>query len=180
MPHKRVFFSVRPLVLFLLALPLALTASGCARLTASHLGVTPWQDGGAHAISAKFMRFDLQTQVREGVLRVKGAAKPVAENIPAWADTAEGLTLFAYLCDAQGAVVQSAQKTFPAQKIPADGFPFAFSFKPESPASGTAFVAMGYRVMFTPSRPPAKASPGSGPISGNYVFFANEQALLAR
>ena len=155
--------------------------SGCAsKLTASHLVVKPWEDGGSLKIFGKFMHFDLTTQPGDGGHLVKGTAWPIKENIPLWADTAEDLSLFAYLCDEKGNVLATAQKHYPTQKITASGFPFEMTLATKTTPSGGFFVAMGYRVMFTASKPPTQGGQGSGGISGNFVFFANEQAAVAK
>jgi len=92
----------------------------------------------------------------------------------------EDLTLFAYLCDEKGNVLSKEQKLYPAQAIPKAGFPFDLRLKHPQQPSGGFFVAVGYRAMFTASKPPAAVSPGSGSIAGNYVFFASEQAALSK
>ncbi|GFK92780.1 hypothetical protein NNJEOMEG_00607 [Fundidesulfovibrio magnetotacticus] len=160
---------------------LALALAGCtSKLTAAHLVVKPWEDGGSLKIYAKFMHFDLLTQPHEGQFEVKGTAWPIKENLPLWADTVEDLTLAAYLCDEKGNVLVKAQKTYPTQAITPSGFAFDLLMKHPKDPSGGYFVAVGYSGMFTASKPPAAVSPGSGSIAGNYVFFASEKAALSK
>lgn len=159
----------------------ALALGGCtSKLTAAHLTVKPWEDGGSLKIYGKFMHFDLTTQPKDGDFQVKGTAWPIKENLPTWADTVEDLLLSAYLCDEKGNVLAKEQKAYPKQAITKDGFPFDLRIKHPKQPSGGFFVAVGYRGMFTASKPPAAVSPGSGSIAGSYVFFASEQAVLAK
>ena len=158
-----------------------LTASGCgAKLTASHLTRAPWQDGGSQKIYAKFMHFDFETMPHDDKFEVKGTAWTVKENMPPWVDSVSGLTLYAYLCDEHGNVLNSVSKHYPSEKIPETGFPFDFMIKHGDRPSGGYYVTFGYSGMFTASRPPKTGGQGSGGIAGNYVFFANEQAALSK
>lgn len=166
--------------LALLATLLLVGLPGCAKLSASHLQLKPWQDGGSQKLYAKFMHFDFQTLPHDKAFQVKGTAWPIKENIPVWADTVENLSISAYLCDEHGNVLTTSTKTYPTQKIPAAGFPVDLPLKHGGQPSGGYFVTFGYSAMFTASKPPSVGGQGSGGISGNYVFFANEQAVLAR
>jgi hypothetical protein len=165
----------------LVLLALALAASGCsAKLSAAHLQRKPWEDGGSQKLYAKFMHFDFKTQPHDGGFEVTGTAWPIKENIPLWADSMDGLTLNAYLCDEQGNVLASSAKNYPAQKITASGFPFQFVLKHIERPSGGFFVGFGYNAMFTASKPPTAGGQGSGGIAGNYVFYVSEQAALKK
>ncbi|MFP5222849.1 MAG: hypothetical protein ACLGSA_11225 [Acidobacteriota bacterium] len=166
--------------LALLAALLLVGLPGCAKLSASHLQLKPWQDGGNQKLYAKFMHFDFQTLPHDKAFQVKGTAWPIKENIPVWADTVENLSISAYLCDEHGNVLATSTKNYPTQKIPAAGFPVDLPLKHGGQPSGGYFVTFGYSAMFTASKPPSVGGQGSGGISGNYVFFANEQAVLAR
>lgn len=165
--------------ILLLAL-FAVALSGCAKLSASHLQIKPWQDGGSQKLYAKFMHFDFQTAPHDGAFQVKGSAWPIKENIPVWADSVDNLSLAVYLCDEHGNVLATSSKNYPTQKITSAGFPFDFTLKHGNPPSGGFFVSFGYGAMFTASKPPAAGGQGSGPIANNYVFFANEQAALKK
>lgn len=170
-----------PAVRFALVLALVvLCLPGCAKLSASHLQLKPWQDGGNQKLYAKFMHFDFQTLPHDNAFQVKGTAWPIKENIPVWADSVENLSISAYLCDEHGNVLTTSAKNYPAQKIPAAGFAFEIPLKHGANPSGGYFVTFGYSAMFTASKPPTAGGQGSGGIAGNYVFFANEQAALTK
>jgi len=164
----------------LLASLIILGLAGCAKLSASHLQLKPWQDGGTQKLYAKFMHFEFQTLPHDKGFEVKGTAWPIKENIPLWADTVENLSISAYLCDEHGNVLTTSTKNYPTQKIPAAGFPVDLTFKHGAQPSGGYYVTFGYSTMFTASKPPKVGGQGSGGISGNYVFFANEQAALTK
>lgn len=173
--------AVSPIVRYtLLASLIVLGLAGCAKLSASHLQLKPWQDGGTQKLYAKFMHFEFQTLPHDKGFEVKGTAWPIKENIPLWADTVENLSISAYLCDEHGNVLTTSTKNYPTQKIPAAGFPVDLTLKHGSQPSGGYYVTFGYSTMFTASKPPKVGGQGSGGISGNYVFFANEQAALTR
>lgn len=145
---------------------MALGVAGCAKLSASHLQLKPWADGSSQKLNAKFLHFDFQTLPQGDKYEVKGAAWPVRENLPEWADTVENLSITAYLCDENGNVLAISGKNFQVQKIPASGFSFDLLLKPGTLASGGYFVTFGYRCMFTASKPSPAGSPGSGSVSG--------------
>jgi len=158
-----------------------LLLSGCgAKLSAKHLKLMPWQDGGSQKLYEKFMHFDFETEPEGDTFQVKGTAYAIKENLPLWADSVSDLSVFAYLCDEHGAVLKSASKRFPAQAITDKGFPFQLDLKPGTQPSGGYFITFGYSAMFGASTPPKAGGQGSGGIYGNYVFFANEQAALTR
>jgi len=165
--------------ILLLAL-LAVALPGCAKLSASHLQIKPWQDGGSQKLYAKFMHFDFQTTPTDGAFQVKGSAWPIKENLPVWADSVDNLSLAVYLCDEHGNVLSTNSKNYPTQKITSAGFPFDFTLKHNNPPSGGFFVSFGYGAMFTASKPPTAGGQGSGAIANNYVFFASEQAALKK
>jgi len=158
---------------------LALSACG-GKLSAAHLPLRPWQDGGSQKIYAKFMHFDFETMPHEDKFEVKGNAFPIKENIPLWVDSVSDLTLLAYLCDERGVVVSHQAKQYPSQKIPPAGFAFDFMLAQGQRPSGGYYVTFGYSGMFTASTPPKQGGQGSGGISGNYVFFASEKAALTK
>jgi len=164
-----------------LLMALVVLASGCnAKLSAAHLQLKPWADGGDQKLYAKFMHFDFQTQPHETGFEVKGTAWPIKENIPVWADKVDNLSISAYLSDEHGNVLATSTKNYPEQKITASGFPFDFILKQTPRPSGGFFVSFGYGGMFTASKPPAAGGQGSGNISGNYVFYMSEQAALKK
>ncbi|WP_243360714.1 hypothetical protein [Fundidesulfovibrio terrae] len=160
---------------------LAMACAGCsAKLSAAHLQLKPWEDGGSQKLYAKFMHFDFKTQPHEGGFEVTGTAWPIKENIPPWADSVDNLSINAYLCNEHGDVLVSSTKNYPAQKIPASGFPFQFVLKHVERPSGGFYVSFGYGGMFTASKPPTAGGQGSGGIAGNYVFYVSEQAALKK
>lgn len=169
--------SVRGVLLLVL---FAMASASCAKLSAAHLHLKPWENGGRQDFSAKFMRFEYQTTPQGDVLEIKGSAWPVRESLPAWADSVDGLSISAYLCDSQGNVLATVTTTYPAQKIPPAGFGFDFLLKHEQQPAGGYFVSFGYGGKFTASRPPSGPGKGSGGLAGNYVFFASEQAALKK
>jgi hypothetical protein len=162
-------------------LALALAAQGCGgKLSAAHLSTKHWEEGAPQKIQAKFLRFAFTTSAKDGVSEVKGQAWPIRENLPVWVDSVDNLTIKAYLCDEKGHVLAVAQHAYPAQMIPEAGFPYSLTFKKTPEPSGGFFVGFGYNAMFLASKPPAAGGQGSGNISGQYVFYAYEQAVLAK
>lgn len=168
-----------PLRLLLALLVLAMPACG-GKLSAAHLTLRPWQDGGSQKIYAKFMHFDFETMPHEDKFEVKGNAFTIKENLPPWVDSVSDLTILAYLCDEHGTVVSHEAKQYPTQKIPPSGFAFDFMLGHGQRPSGGYFVTFGYSGMFTASAPPKQGGQGSGGIAGNYVYFASEKAALAK
>jgi len=161
-----------------LALALALGA-GCSRLSASHLRQQPVQAQQEQHVEGRFFRFDYTVREVPTGLEVHGRAVPLAGALPAWADSVDSLSIIAYLCDADGAVLETAQTGLSPQTLPAEGLPFSLVFKRQDGVA--SHLAFGYRCMFVPSRPPAAPASGSGSmIAGQYVFFASEQAALVR
>lgn len=169
----------RPTALALALALLALCAMpGCSRLSAAHLQSKPLSNGAGEMLAAKFLRFEY-TATRSGAqYEVLGTAQPIRESLPAWADSVDALNVTAYLCDEQGRVLSKASTAFAPQPIPQGGFPFKLLLPGVETQSGAAYVSFGYRATFVPSRTPAgSANPGAG-LSGQYVFFASEQAAL--
>ena len=101
-------------------------------------------------------------------------------SLPAWADWVSGLVVHAYLCDEHGNVLAQASRHYPSQPVPGAGFEFDFVIRHQKRAPDGIFPSFGYSAMFTPSAPPRQGGQGSGGIHGNYVFYASEQAALAR
>jgi hypothetical protein len=164
-----------------LAALLVLSCAGCAKLTAAHLALKPWQDGGSQSLTAKFMQFDFQTLSNDDKYEVKGTAFTIPENLPFWVDSVDNLSITAYLCDEHGNVLAHDAKNYPSQKITATGFAFDLLLKySKNRPSGGCYVAFGYRGMFSASRPPAVGDQGGGDLAENYVFFVSEQAALTK
>jgi len=163
------------LALFALAL---CVLPGCAKLTAAHLQHRHVENGVPQKMTAKFLRFDYTATQNGKQYEITGTVQPIRENLPVWADSVDTLSVTAYLCDVQGLVLGKTSVSFTPQAIPAAGFGFKLLLPGGEPPSGGAFVSFGYRATFVPSRMPAgSASPGAG-LSGQYVFFASEQAAL--
>jgi len=155
-----------------------LLAAGCAELTVGHLQKKTWTAGARETISGKFLNFDYASGPSANGFGVKGTAWPIKENLPPWADMVQNLSITAYLCDGNGAVLAQEQKTFPSQKLAPAGLNFDFTLKPKAGTKGPLFVSFGYSGMFTASKPPLAGGQGSGNIAGQFVFFASEGAVL--
>ncbi|WP_243439522.1 hypothetical protein [Fundidesulfovibrio soli] len=178
-PRRPALAHSAPAFLALALLALALGAlAGCSRLSASHLQSRPVENGVAQKLAAKFLRFEY-TATRSGAqYEVLGTAQPIRENLPAWADSVDDLSVTAYLCDEQGRVLTKTSAAFAPQPIPQGGFPFRLLLPGADTPSGAVFVSFGYRATFVPSRTPAGSPQAGAPLSGQYVFFASEQAAL--
>lgn len=154
-----------------------LTLAGCSsRLSASHLQKKPWADSARQELTAKFMAFSFETLAQDGAMRVRGTARVLRENLPAWADTVSELTVHAYLCDEDGEVLANARRPYPQQRIPDSGFLFDFTLAPTQRQAKGYFVSFGYSAMFTQGSTPRQQ--GQTPAAN--VFFANEQAAVTR
>ncbi|MFP5238537.1 MAG: hypothetical protein ACLGQW_01785 [Acidobacteriota bacterium] len=175
--RKQPFSSHAALALALLALALCALA-GCSRLSAAHLQSRPLSNGAVEKLTAKFLRFEYAATRSGTQYEVLGTAQPIRESLPPWADSVDALNVTAYLCDEHGRVLSKASAAFAPQPIPPGGFPFKLLLPGVETPSGVAHISFGYRATFVPSRIPAgSASPGAG-LSGQYVFFASEQAAL--
>lgn len=163
-------------------LPLAawivLAVSGCAQLSVSHLQRTLWDTSQPRTLTTKFFDFTFEARNEAGFYAVTGTARPLAAKLPAWADQVEDLSITVYLCDGQGRILGQAEQSYPPRPITGAGIPFEMFLRAKPSQDGTLFVSMGYRAMFVASRQPATAATGSGGISGQYVFFASENAAL--
>jgi len=156
-----------------------LFAGGCATLHTGHLRHNPWSEG-KQQIATKFFRFEYQGVPLTEQYGVKGQAYPLKENLPAWADAVESLSIVVYLSDEQGNVLAKDQKSYLPTRLGESGIPFDFFLKCKTAPGQKVFVSFGYRSMFVASRP-AKTNPGQageGNSSGQYVFFASEGATL--
>lgn len=128
----------------------------------------------------KFCRFEF-TGVQAGSrYGLKGAAYPLVENLPAWAENLESLTLSAYLKDRNGAVLASDVKEYlPMPVDPKNGVAFDFFLDPgkAQPSSGLS-VSFGYRAMFTSKAKAGRSTGAVATIPDGEVFFAEEGALI--
>ncbi len=154
------------LALFLLA--------ACAVPSVRHLKRIPWKAGVNQSVSMQFWRFDYETIALPDRLGIKGVAYARMENIPAWVDTLEELTLYAYLTDAEGHIVDTDKKQFlPRDKPGETGVTFDFFLKNNALAPKNTYITFGYRSMFTSRARQAQA----GVDPQQFEFFASEAAV---
>jgi hypothetical protein len=159
---------------------LALAAtSGCGQLNASHLQHKPWQVGNSQNIHTKFFSFDFESIALSNQYGVKGAAHPVKNSLPPWADSVDNLSLTAYLCDEQGHILAQDKKYYLPQKLNPAGIPFDFFLKVKPSQEEKLFVSFGYRATFVASAKPRSADGGADPTR-QHIFFASEDAVFSR
>ncbi|WP_027184135.1 hypothetical protein [Desulfovibrio inopinatus] len=148
--------------------------TACAAPSVKHLKKTPWKAGTNQSVSMQFWRFDYETVAVHDKLGVKGMAYARLENLPAWVDYVEELTLYAYLTDAEGHIVDMDEKQYLPRENPGqNGVPFDFFLKNNKTTPDETYITFGYHSMF--SSRAQKAQAGIDPQQ--YEFFASETAV---
>ncbi len=154
-----------------------LLVAGCSSLSVRHLAAKPWDQAASQELVMKFWRFEFTCVPSGERYGVKGAAYPLAANLPGWAQNLESLTLTAYLRDKNGTVLDSDTREYlPMTVDAAHGAAFDFFLDPgDGRAASGLFVSFGYRAMFTAK---ARTGGGTGTIPDGEIFFAEEGALI--
>jgi hypothetical protein len=156
---------------FALALAwLCLLAAGCSTVTVGKANMRPLNFQDRQTLRLKFWRIEFTAQTAGNEVEVTGAAYPVPDRLPEWADWIEEFKLSAYLCDAQGQVLAADDITYqPHMLDAAKGAPFRFVFTRNAKTGAATNLTFGYQSRITSHR---QQSPGGR------EFFASEPAMV--
>ncbi len=169
---KRPFFLVT-----IMAVGMAVFASGCAQLNVRHLKRQPWQTNEKQNLQLEFWNFSYEPLLLQDSYDIRGRAYPVMDGLPQWATYIDELWFAVYLSDSLGRVLAKDVQVMPPRELSrqeiSDGIPFEFTLRPDDiGGKGKLFVTFGYRMVLTDNGAPDKKQHGEP-----RVFFANEGAL---
>ncbi|MFP4168780.1 MAG: hypothetical protein ACLFSY_08060 [Desulfonatronovibrionaceae bacterium] len=170
------------LYLFIL-LTCTATCTGCIRPSVGHLPQKPFAScASEQKITTKNLEFVYQAGIENGKLMVRGIAFPRDEYIPGWAKTFQDLSIYVYLTDSKGRILDKGLKTFLPQKLDrGKGHSFVLTLTPASGQSEEPlYIAFGYSMRLSP-KPPYSGRIQDTPFSDDTsdTFSAREGAVYS-